>query len=210
MEVWLKQDDIELRFPVLPKGYELDYPRNNTEANITNFGTVNIIGNRGLATANISSFWPKKKYSFLQYSNVIKPKEFVKLINTMADNPVRYIVTGAGINMLMTIEDFSVSEDGASGDLNYTLSLKEYRIPKVTTEKTTTVSKTSKKVTVKESSRETKKVKSITYVVKKNDTLMAIAKAKTGDSSNYKAIANQNGITNPNKIYIGQKLVIKV
>lgn len=46
----------------------------------------------------------------------------------------------------------------------------------------------------------------ITYTVKSGDTLSAIAK-KYG--TNYQKIAKDNGISNPNKIYPGQKLVIK-
>ena len=51
------------------------------------------------------------------------------------------------------------------------------------------------------------------YVVKKGDTLQKIAKKKTGSSSNWRAIYNQNKKVignNPNKLKIGQKLVIKV
>ena len=46
------------------------------------------------------------------------------------------------------------------------------------------------------------------YTVKSGDTLWLIAKKVTGDDSNYKAIAQKNNITNPDKIYVGQKLVI--
>lgn len=47
---------------------------------------------------------------------------------------------------------------------------------------------------------------SITYIVQKGDTLTAIAK-KYGTTIN--KIANDNNIADPNKIYTGQKLVIK-
>lgn len=46
----------------------------------------------------------------------------------------------------------------------------------------------------------------VTYVVKKGDTLSSIAK-KYGTT--YKKIAADNGISNPNKIYVGQTLKIK-
>ncbi len=49
------------------------------------------------------------------------------------------------------------------------------------------------------------KGKSTTYVVKSGDTLSGIA-AKFGTT--YQAIASKNGISNPNLIYAGQKLVI--
>lgn len=48
--------------------------------------------------------------------------------------------------------------------------------------------------------------KNINYTVKSGDTLSAIAK-KYGTT--YQKIAKDNGISNPNKIYPGQKLVIK-
>lgn len=51
------------------------------------------------------------------------------------------------------------------------------------------------------------KYKTVTYKVKKGDTLSAIA-SKYGTT--YQAIADANGIANPNYIYVGQKLQIKV
>jgi GH25 family lysozyme M1 (1,4-beta-N-acetylmuramidase) len=45
-----------------------------------------------------------------------------------------------------------------------------------------------------------------TYIVKRGDTLSSIAK-KYGTT--YQKIARDNGISNPNKIYAGQKLIIK-
>lgn len=50
------------------------------------------------------------------------------------------------------------------------------------------------------------KSSSVTYIVKKGDTLSGIAK-KYGTT--YQKIAKDNKIANPNKIYPGQKLVIK-
>lgn len=51
------------------------------------------------------------------------------------------------------------------------------------------------------------KYKTITYKVKKGDTLSAIA-SKYGTT--YQAIAQLNNISNPNYIYVGQKLKIKI
>ncbi|MEG0502742.1 MAG: LysM peptidoglycan-binding domain-containing protein [Cellulosilyticaceae bacterium] len=45
-------------------------------------------------------------------------------------------------------------------------------------------------------------------MVKQGDTLWQIAKKMTGDGENYKAIASKNNIKNPDKISVGQKLVI--
>ena len=72
------------------------------------------------------------------------------------------------------------------------------------------ISKTSKKIMKGSITRSSKSVTSMTYTVKKGDTLPKIAKKCTGSSANYRAIANQNGIANPTNIKVGQRLVIKV
>lgn len=46
------------------------------------------------------------------------------------------------------------------------------------------------------------------YVVKRGDTLGAIAKKFLGDANYYKLIAAENNIDNPDKISVGQELVI--
>ena len=46
-----------------------------------------------------------------------------------------------------------------------------------------------------------------TYTVKSGDTLSAIA-AKYGVTGGYQALASYNGISNPNKLSVGQKLQI--
>ena len=47
-----------------------------------------------------------------------------------------------------------------------------------------------------------------TYTVKKGDSLWKIAKTMLQDGSRYKEIAQKNGITNPNKIQVGQILYL--
>ena len=47
-----------------------------------------------------------------------------------------------------------------------------------------------------------------TYTIKPGDTLGKIAQKFLGSSGRYMEIANSNGITNPNKIAVGQELVI--
>ncbi len=50
------------------------------------------------------------------------------------------------------------------------------------------------------------KTSQTTYIIKKGDTLTSIAKRY---NTTYQKIASDNGISNPNKIYVGQKLIIK-
>jgi LysM repeat protein len=45
-----------------------------------------------------------------------------------------------------------------------------------------------------------------TYVVKKGDTLVSIAAHQLGDYTRWQSIANLNGLRDPNKLTVGQKL----
>ena len=69
--------------------------------------------------------------------------------------------------------------------------------------------KTKNGTTVKKpaTKRETKEV-GTKYIVKKGDTLGLIAKKTTGSWSNYKAIAKANNIKNPNKLKVGQVIIV--
>lgn len=212
MEITLKCGEDIISLPVLPSGYEVNYSNNNSEVNITKYGTVNLIGNKNLASTEIESFFPKRKYGFAKNQEYKKPMEYVEKIISWMQEPVMYTVTGTNIKHLMTIESFTYSEQDGSGDIHYKLSLKQYEIPKVKVEKKS-LAKNSKNINKVTSNRETKKVSSTIYTVKQGDSLSSIARRLTGDADNWRAIYNQNKSViggNPNLIKSGQKLVIKV
>ena len=107
----------------------------------------------------------------------------------------------------MAIESLTYSEVDGTGDVYFTLELKEYKFISTPTVKTTTT-KNGTTLTTPTTTREVKSPPD-SYVVKQGDTLWLIAKKLTGDGSNYKAIAQRNGITNPKKLSVGQRLVIQ-
>lgn len=214
MDIYISQGSLKLRMPILPSEYTHENTANNETVNINAIGEVSVLGKRNLKTVSFSSIFPAQKYSFYK-GTFHSPNYFTTKIEKMMESgEVRLIVTGSKkINMLATIETFAWGENDGSKDINYDIEFREYRKLKVAKEKKKvkkTVNKKSKKVKKTTTSRKSKTVKSTTYVVKKGDTLCRIAKKLTGSSSNYRAIANQNNIKNPNKIYVGQKLVIKV
>jgi nucleoid-associated protein YgaU len=117
--------------------------------------------------------------------------------------PIRLIITDTDINMAVGIEGFEYGERDGTGDVYFTLELREYRFLKVPTQQLT-----KKGYTPPETQRPVTKPTPDTYTVKAGDTLWAIAKRATGNGANYKQIASKNGIKNPNLIHPGQKLVI--
>jgi LysM repeat protein len=209
MQIWIKQGKGKLRLPVLPPNFEEVLVQQNTTVNINSFGKINLIGKRGLKTLSLSCFFPNHKYGFVQYKGFPKPYACVKLIESWMGKPVRVTITGTDINGEYAIESFNHSEQDGTGDVYYTIELKEYRRPSLKTKKKKTMSKKDTKIQKPSTKRATKSAKTITYTIKKGDTLSGIAKRKTGDMANVYAIANQNGIKNVNLIFAGQKLVIK-
>ena len=204
MEYYLSFNNNEerIRLPVLPSSFEVTVPHQNTTVNITNLGEINLIGKTGLMSMSIESFFPNQEYSFCLYNSFSKPYEYIKQLLKWKNSgkPIRVIVTNTPINYAMAIESLTYSEVDGTGDVYFSLELKEYKFISTTTSNGTTL-------TIPTTTRQVKSP-SDSYVVKKGDTLWFIAKKVTGDGSNYKAIAAKNNITNPNKIYVGQKLVI--
>ncbi len=189
-----------LRLPVIPSSFEVNIPHQNTTVNVTNLGEVNLIGKTGLMNMTIESFFPNQDYSFCLYKGYPKPYEYIKQLLKWKESgrPIRVIVTGTPINYAMAIESLTYSEVDGTGDVYFSLELKEYKFIKTPSSNTLTTPTTQ---------RETKSL-TTHYTVQRGDTLWLIAKKVTGDGTNYKAIAQKNNITNPDKIYIGQKLVI--
>lgn len=155
----------------------------------------------------IESFFPNQQYNFCLCKDFQKPYEYIKQLLKWKDSgkPIRVIVTGTPINYAMAIENLTYSEVDGTGDVYFSLELKEYKFISTTGQTTTTKNGTT--LTTPTTTREVKSP-SNSYVVKQGDTLWLIAKKMTGDGSNYKVIANKNNIPNPDKIYVGQKLVI--
>lgn len=208
MEFWVKQDNGgALQLPVKPTEFNVTVAHRNTVVNVIQLGDINLMGKTGLREISLSSFFPAKDYNFSYNAGRKTPIACVNQLEAWrkSGNPVRVIITGL-LNMEATIESFTWGEKDATGDIYYTLSLKEYK--KIKTKKATVTI-----ATVKPTTRETKKAESSsgkTYTVVRGDRLWNIAKKFYGNGSQYTKIynANKDKIKNPNLIYVGQVLTI--
>lgn len=203
MEFWVKQDSESLQLPVKPTEFTVFVAHRNTVVNVIQLGDINLIGKTGLREVSLSSFFPAQDYNFSNNSGRKEPIACVNQIESWRNSgkPVRVIITDL-LNMEATIEAFAWGERDATGDIYYTLALKEHKKIK---SKTANVQK--------ETTRETKAPESSsgkTYTVKEGDSLWSIAKKFYGDGSQYSKIveANADTIKNPNLIYAGQVLKI--
>ena len=144
----LKSGGISVDFPVSPPDFEVVNSYNNSSVNINNIGEINMLGKRGLATLKFSSFFPAQEYAWLtsggglsgllsggikgmmgKSSVVGAPYEYVAKIKQMAElsQPCTISITGTDVSLPVTIDEFTYKEQDGSGDVYFSLALKEYR-----------------------------------------------------------------------------------
>lgn len=210
MEFWIQQDNSgKIQLPVKPSEFTVTVTHRNTVVNVIQLGDINLMGKTGLREITLASFFPAKDYNFSNNFSRKEPLTYVEKLDRWrkSGSPVRVIVTGV-LNMEATIESFSYGERDATGDIYYTLYLKEYKRIK-TKKATVTIATVKPKVSV----RPTKPPEvntGKTYTVKSGDCLWKIAKQFYGNGAQYTKIynANTDKIKNPNLIYPGQVLTI--
>jgi len=205
MEFSLSYNNFEetLRLPVNPKGFKITQKNNVKAYKIVEVGDVIQINSESLASLTLDSFFPKEFGSYCSYKDIPNPYEAVETIERWRKSmkPIRLIISDTPINMAVAIESFKYGEEKGTRNINYTLTLKEYKFLKV--RDLTTASSNQ--------SRATEKEVATTYTVKSGDSLWLIAKRLKGDGANWSDIysANKSVVgNNPNLIYPGQKLVI--
>ena len=191
MEIWLDK----LLLPVTPL-FEIPYNNNNVEENLSEIGTINIAGNEGLRTLEIESFFPSKEYGFLENADTyIDPYIYVRIFDDFArtNKPLRLVITETSFNFEVLIESFTVGESDGTGDVNYKLSLKEYRRVKAIERQMPGYSKKSDSSNLKrltDSKAGTKNIRT----VGKHDTEWTMAKKLTGNGENAKELLAKNKI----------------
>ena len=198
MQIFVKDgDQTVFQFPILPPSISVTVEGKHNAVNVQTRGDVTIIGKKGLKTVEFTSFFPDHTYPFAMFPKVIGPYWYCRKIEKMMEKPIRLTITDTNINMFCLIQSFSYGEPDSTGDIEFTISFLEYRPPKYTKPKKTETQKTAttKKEDKKESARDTtsKTTSSAkTYVVKKGDCLLDLAKKFYGDSSKHQKIYNAN------------------
>lgn len=203
MEFWLKYSDTDrLQLPVPPSSFEIIRSNMNKTTNIQDFGEFNMLGKENLAVLSISSFFPKENYYFCQYDDFPSPYDCVKKIEgwRKSGNPVKLTITATDIDLPVSIESFKYGEKEGTGDVYFTLELKEYKYITLAAKQTGTQAGSQARPVTKETPKK--------YTVKSGDSLWQIAQKLYGDGSKYPALAAKNGIKSPYLIYPGQVLLV--
>ena len=214
LQIWLKGGGSRIRIPVVPAEYIVTSEQDNTSVTVCNLGEVTLRGKRKLQQISFSSFFPRQYDSGYCDVRSKSPITMVKKVEKMKRaGSVKLIITGV-LSMKVTIESFEWGENDGTGDISYTLSMKEYRtvsIPAsvlVKEQPAQPAAAGSDGGTSGRDQPETTGTQS--YTVKSGDSLSAIARKLTG-STNWQTIYEQNKAvigSNPNMIKPGQVLTI--
>ncbi len=128
MQIWLKGSR-RLRFPVLPSEYTVTSERGVETVNVNAVGETDLAGKCGLRTVTFSSFFPKNYDSgYCQTSSLKSPSAYVKMLQKIQKGaPAKLIMTGTPINFRVTITSFQYGEQDGTGDIYFTITMKEHR-----------------------------------------------------------------------------------
>lgn len=214
LQIWLKGGGERVRIPVLPSSYTITSEQDNTSVTVCNLGEVTLCGKRKLQQVSFSSFFPMHYDASYCDVRSKSPISMVNKIEAMKQaGSVKLIITGI-LAMKVTIESFEWGENDRTGDIAYTLTMKEYRtvsIPASTLVKDSPTQPDPGNSGSGTSGRDQPETTSTqSYTVKSGDTLSGIARKLTG-STNWKTIYEQNkGVigSNPSMIKPGQVLTI--
>lgn len=191
-----------LLLPVPPKEFTITQGNNNQVVNVEKAGELIFIGKAKLASITLSSFFPNQIYPFCIYKGFPKPYDCVSMIEDWRINGDALIldVSNSRLSLMCCIEEFSFGERDGSGDVYFTLALKEYRLITSKTPHQNGYGIVYKRPVTKETGK--------TCVVRQGDTLWTIAKREFGDGSKWKSIAEKNSIKDMGNLQTGQRLVL--
>lgn len=213
-EFWLKDEknNVQILLPVTPSRYDLDYGNEIETVRATEIGDINIAGYKRLISVQIEGFFTSKEYPFTNKAVALasSPMEYVDRIKKWVDEKsiIRFIISNENttkINQQFYIENLKYSENSESNDdINYIISLREYRQMQVIAVNTDVYANS-----IRPQTQESTKIAS--YTVINGDNLNKIARKIYGDANKWTKIyeANKNVIgKNPSIIYAGQTYII--
>lgn len=194
----------QITLPVTPESFEVSCGRRTETVNIHAVGDVNLPGGLALGSIKISCLFPAQPYPFALDSG--DPYGYVNAIKKLIQKakPVRFIVSGTGVNERVLIEDIAYGERDGTGDVYATITMRGYReVGAAQTMAVLGVSTTRSAGSGSVGSQQS-------YTAVYGDTLCGICRKYYGDGSYTlaKKLADYNSRPDPNILYVGDILRI--
>lgn len=198
--IFLKYDNLLVQLPVNPENITINRPGKNSSSQIVKLGDITNIGLLGLQDFNIQCFFPFRDAPYVSTSGDFKgPDYYIDFIQRIRKdrNPVRLIITDSDINMLVSIESFSTTKKWGTDDIDYSLSVKEYREHNVrmlsslnSTNNSGNINPVS--ITDTNSDRPIEKIINKLYEIKDGDDLFTISHQELGNGDRWVEIYKLN------------------
>lgn len=199
MDIYLSEvsnSKAKFTFPALPEKIKRKIGTKYQSYDIIGKGTVKIP--KGMEAESISwdgTFFGKSKKNEPICRTWTKPATCVSRLRKWMENGtvLRLLVSDTSINCDVTISEFSPSEEGAFGNISYSITFVVNKELKIYTTSELKIAQFAKKTTPRPSkNKDTGKSNSRTHTVKSGDTLWAIARKYYGNGSQYTKIYNAN------------------
>lgn len=202
--------------PVAPSKIQTKIKNKNEAIELINENEVNLLKAPGLTEIEFDILLPQVNYPFAVYEGgfvgadyflgkfeklKVEKKSFRLIISRISPSGKLLFDT----NMVVSLEDYEMGEDAKEGlDIVAKVSLRQFIPYGTKTLEVVSHAPKEKPVVKVTNQRTTDKQPPRTYIVQRGDSLWNICKKQLGDGSKYSSIAKLNGITNPNKLSVGQ------
>lgn len=213
MEIWLKTNKTEFRFPVIPSEIMINGSSIESSVNLLNMGEANLYAGNNVQDIEISSFFPEQNYSFVEYRPFPSPYKCIAILRDWMNRgqAVRFIIPGIA-NFAVRIVSCEYGEKDGTKDVYYSIKLKEVR--QVTIKKLNDGDSNTNNSKPADSTNDKKEDgKQKTHTVVKGDTMWDLAQKYYGKGSLHTKIREANKTKYPdlkkaNIIYPGWVLII--
>ncbi len=128
----VKKTNETVRIPYVFPDIEIDNPLNTGSFETSAGQELTLIGEKGLRSLTITSFFPQKIYKFIPFSFPLAIR-YIDFFKRNRKSVFRIVIIGdkaaTNINMLCVITNFKYRQK-KNGDIAYTLEIREYIDPK--------------------------------------------------------------------------------
>jgi hypothetical protein len=137
IRLFFEYKGLVVQLPVNPESLAVGIKGGNKTTEVVNLGEVNLINLPKLSIIKLDSFFPNDSAGpyVVTKGRFDGPEFYINFFENIQKEkqPCRFIVSDTRVNMLVTIEDLTYAYVHGTNDIEYAISLKEYKVFKART-----------------------------------------------------------------------------